>query len=218
LLAYLVYTASSLNTQVKNQNSNEKDLDQLIELLQARHNAQANSSRPRTSIKTLKQRTQLAPDAPAPRINDVIAVHGLEPTTRALEAWAARINGAPIIDVAHQMGISIEHAKKLIREVHDAIHDDLKENLALNRQLDLDRLDGILSSYYPSAKAGDAESAQVVLRALKHRAQLTGLEAPPVPGHSHPENVMIWIQNQLPQINRLVDSLPLELPPSPPAL
>jgi hypothetical protein len=158
----------------------------------------------------------LSPDAPAPRLSDKIAELGIEPTTLALEAWAARVRGAPIIDLAHAMGVSIKDAKALIKEVHDAIHEDLKENLSLNRQLDLDRIDGLLSSYYPQAKAGDTESANVVLRALKARASLVGLEAPPDPGRSHPENVMIWIQNQLPQINRLVDSLPLELPPSAP--
>jgi hypothetical protein len=199
---------------VENQKINERDLDQLIELLKAKHNARAPEPI-RAPIKALKQRTHLSPDAPAPRTNDLIAAHGIEPCTRALEAWSARVNGSPIIDVAHQLGLSINDAKRLIKEVHEAIAEDLKENLALNRQLDLDRIDGILSSYYPSAKAGDVESANVVLRAMRHRAQLVGLEAPPDPGRSHPENVMIWIQNQLPQINRLVDSLPLELPPAP---
>jgi hypothetical protein len=199
---------------VENQNINEKDLDQLIELLKARHQARSSSPKPRAPIKTLEQRTQLSADAPAPRLGDKIAELGLEPTTRALEAWAARVRGSPIIDVAHNMGISIESAKKLIKEVHEAIHEDLKENLGLNRQLDLDRIDGLLSSYYPSAKAGDTEAANVVLRAMKHRAQLVGLEAPPDPGRSHPEQILVWIQNSLPSINKLVDSLPLELPPS----
>jgi hypothetical protein len=215
LLAYWYNTAVYLNTQVENQNINEKDLDQLIELLRAKHQAR-HPAPSRAPIKELKQRTQLSPNAPAPRINDVIATHGLEPTTRALEAWAARVSGCPIIDIAHAMGVSIEHAKRLIREAHTAIAEDLKENLNLNRELDLARVDGLLSSYYPRARAGDVESANVVLRAMRHRAQLVGLEAPPDPGRSHPENVMIWIQNQLPSINRLVDSLPLELPPSAP--
>jgi hypothetical protein len=197
---------------VENQNINEKDFDQLIALLKAKRQARSQQRPP--SAKAIDKRSQLNPEAPAPRTSDAIAIHGLEPATRALEAWAARVNGTAIIDLAHEMGVSIGHAKKLIKEVHDAIHEDLKENLALNRALDLERIDGLLSRYYPQAKAGDPESAQVVLRALKHRAQLVGLEAPPDPGRSHPENVLIWIQNQLPQINRLVDSLPLELPPS----
>jgi hypothetical protein len=201
---------------VENQNKEGKDLDQLIELLWAKHQAQGNTAEARAPIKELKKRTQLPPDAPAPRTNDLIAIHGQEPCTRALEAWAARVNGVPIIDVAHTMGIGINEAKKLIKEVHDAIHEDLKENLALNRQLDLERIDGLLTRYYPQAKAGDTESAQVVLRALKHRAQLVGLEAPPDPGRSHPEQILVWIQNSLPSINKLVDSLPLELPPSAP--
>jgi hypothetical protein len=34
----------------------------------------------------------------------------------------------------------------------------------------------------------------------------------PVPGRSQPQNVLIWLQAQLPQINAIVDSLPPELP------
>jgi hypothetical protein len=200
---------------VENQNNNEKDFARLTELLKAKRKAQTRGSRP-PSIKEIEKRTQLTPEAPAPRTNAKIAELGEEPTTQALEAWAARVRGAPIIDLAHAMGIGIKDAKALIKEVHDAIHEDLKENLSLNRQLDLDRIDGLLSSYYPQAKAGDVECANVVLRALKARAQLVGLEAPPDPGRSHPETVMIWLQNSLPNINKLVDSLPLELPPSAP--
>jgi hypothetical protein len=53
------------------------------------------------------------------------------------------------------MGVSIEGAKELIRQAHAAIAEDLKENLEINRQLDLARIDGMLAVYYPQAKAGD---------------------------------------------------------------
>jgi hypothetical protein len=162
------------------------------------------------------KRTVMAPDAPAPVTGALIAQRGQEPTARSLEAWAARVRGAPIVDVAHGMGISIESAKVLIREAHDAIAEDLKTNLDLNRQLDLDRVDGLLGTYYPAAKGGDPDCANVVIKCLQHRAKLNGLEPQPDPGRSKPENVLIWIQNQLPSINRIVDAMPLELPPGAP--
>jgi hypothetical protein len=170
----------------------------------------------RRPVKMPIKRTQLAPDAPAPRVNGVVARHGSEPTNEALRAWEARVKGAPIVDVAHTLGMSIEGAKKLIQEVHDAVHEDLKANLELNRQLDLDRIDHLIGSYYGPAREGDHDSANVVLKCLAQRSKLTGIEPMPDPGRSNPQNVLVWIQNQLPSINRIVDSLPCELPPGAP--
>lgn len=167
-------------------------------------------------MREAEMRTPISPDAPAPRLNGVIAERGTELTANALAAWNARVSGVPIIDVAHEMGLSIGLTKKLISEVHEAIRDDLKETLDLNRQLDLERVDGLLNTFYPMARAGDTDSAAVTIRALQHRAKLTGIEPLPDPGRSHPTNVLMWINAQMPNINKLVDSLPLELPPSAP--
>lgn len=161
-------------------------------------------------------RTPLSPDAPAPQIQAVIARQGEEPTARALEAYAARLNGLPIIDVAQTLGVSIETAKHLINEAHTAIAEDLKSNLELNRQLDLGRIDGLLQTYYPAARQGDQDCANLVLKCIAQRAKLNGLEAPPDAGRSHPQNVLVWIQSQLPSINKIVDAMPLELPPTAP--
>src|SRR6267142_6554628 len=182
--------------------SSDPQLDAIVEELRAKPKAvrYPNASK-------LKARTQLAQDAPAPQLNAMIAEHGEEPTTRALEAWNARLAGAPIVDVAHQLGVSIELAKKLISEVHTAIYEDLKANVDLNRQLDLGRIDQIIQAHLPLAKAGEEKSANVVLRALSTRATLTGAVAPPDPVRGPgPQNVLVWVQQQLPSINRIVDS------------
>jgi hypothetical protein len=163
---------------------------------------------PKVSLK----RTELAPDAPAPKLGSFIEQHGPEPTKLALYAWEARVTGTPIIDVAHQLGLSIHAAKLLIGEVHQAIHEDLKANLDLNRQLDLARIDGLLQVYYPLAKAGDPDMAGVTIKCIQQRGKLIGLEAMPDPGRSNPQSVLVWIQNQLPTIHKLVDQLPIELP------
>ena len=157
------------------------------------------------------KRTELAPDAPAPRTHEMIAARGQELSCRATEAWAARLDGRPIVDIAHEMGLSISSAKALINEAHAAIAEDLKETLNLNRELDLHRIDGLLQTYYGQAKAGDLDSAQLVLKCLAHRAKLTGAEPPTQPGRTNePVNILNWIQVQMPSINRIVDALPLE--------
>lgn len=156
--------------------------------------------------------TELAPDAPAPHLNTQIAEHGEKLATEALRAWNARLEGEPIIDVAHNLGLSINAAKELIRQVHAAIHEDLKENLALNRQLDLERIDALLKTYYPQAKGGNLDAANFTVKALQHRAKLTGAEPLPDPGRTNqPQAVLVWIQQNLPNINRIVDALPREL-------
>ena len=154
--------------------------------------------------------TPLAPETPARSINEMVEARGSDLATQALGAWNARLAGVPIVDVAHQMGMSIAGAKQLIREAHDAIAEDLKVALAQNRELDLQRVDMILKTFLPAAKEGDRDSASIVLKALTHRARLTGTEPMPEAGRSNPQNVLVWIQQQLPSINKIVDGLPIE--------
>jgi hypothetical protein len=154
---------------------------------------------------------ELAETAPAPRLGTVVAQYGSEPTRAALAAWEARLQGTPMVDIAHAQGLSIEACKQLLREAHDAVKEDLKEALEMNRQLDLGRLDGLIKAYYAPATQGEQESAYIVLAALKQRAKLTGVEEPADPLRSRqPQNILVWIQNALPSINKIVDALPNE--------
>ena len=159
----------------------------------------------------------LAPDAPAPRLQKLVNEYGSGPCARALAAWQARMMGESIIEVARQVGLPIESAKELLREVHQAVAEDLKENLDLNRSLDLARIDSLIGAHLPKAQAGKIKSAQLVLRCLERRAKLIGIEPLPAPTHNHSQSVLVWIQAQMPGINKLVDSLPVELPPSAPS-
>lgn len=176
--------------------------------IERRHNP--GVTRELKALEATLEPTELAPDAPAPRTSEVISELGPEPSTTALAAWNARLKGTPIVDVAHSLGLSIAAAKSLLNEVHAALRDDLKANLELNRELDLQRIDTLLAAYYQPAKEGDIDAARLILKALSARAELTGAAAPKA---SHtvggPQNVLVWIQSQLPSINRLVDSLPL---------
>lgn len=195
-------------------------MDEFDELADAvAGNARERRAKRRTRpapMRDADKRTPLSVEAPAPRLEGVIAERGAEVTKQALEAWSARVEGTPIVDIAHDLDISINLAKQLIAEVHTAIREDLKENLELNRQIDLSRIDGLLQTFYPQARQGDLDAAAVTLRALQHRSKLTGIEPLPAPNQNHPQSVLIWVQQQMPNIHKLVDSLPLEMPPSAP--
>jgi hypothetical protein len=115
--------------------------------------------------------------------------------------------------VASDLGLSIDAAKVLIKQVHEAVAEDLKENLDQNRSIDLARIDQLIGAHYPKALAGKIKSSQLVLRCIERRAKLVGHEALPAPTHSTSTSVLCWIQTQLPSIHKLVDSLPAELPP-----
>jgi hypothetical protein len=170
----------------------------------------------RTEHLQLPAPDELAPDAPAPRLQQLMRDCGPGPCARALAAWQARMNGDSILQVACDMGLSIPAAKALLREVYEAISEDLKENVDFNRQLDLARIDTLIAAHLPKAQSGKVKSAQLVLRALERRSKLIGLEPLPAPTHSSSQSVLIWIQSQMPSINKLVDSLPPELPPTAP--
>jgi hypothetical protein len=174
-----------------------------------------NSHRPKgKAVKPLKTAVpgprKFTPDAPAPRLEALVERDGVDPTAKALAAWEARIKGSPVVDIAHAMGLSIDACRSLIKEAHQAVRDDLKDALELNRTLDLERIDGLLKTFYPMAREGHEESAYITLAALKHRSKLTGTEpgSERVPANLQPSQVLIWVQQALPNINRIVDSLP----------
>jgi hypothetical protein len=74
-----------------------------------------------------------------------------------------RIRGEPIVEIAHEFGLSIEAAKHLITETHNAIAEDLKANLEQNRALDLARIDRLRTT---AAKGGAEKAAQITLNAF----------------------------------------------------
>lgn len=167
--------------------------------------------------KSLPERTELTPDAPAPRIGEMLQAYGPKGLESSLKAWDMRLRGKPITDIAHEFCLSIEAARILIKEAHEALREDLKENVDQNRALDLARIDGLLATFYPAAQAGDDKAAAITLKCIERRAKLTGTE-PDVPNpRTEPTNVLVWVQQQLPAINRIVDALPVELAPGAPS-
>jgi hypothetical protein len=140
-----------------------------------------------------------------------VEAQGPELTAEAITAWDQKVAGHAIIDIAHSMQVSIETAKYLIRQVQAAVTDDLKESVTQNRELDLQRIDRLIRAWYPAACDGDEGAAGVMIKLLAQRAKLTGASNEQTELKTmQPQNVLVWIQNSLPAINRIVDNLPIE--------
>lgn len=166
----------------------------------------------KTPTKTeIAERTEFTSDAPAPRLEAVVESQGPELTAEALSAWDQKLNGHALVDIAHEMKVSIETARYLIKQVQTAVQDDLKESVTQNRELDLQRIDRLIKTWYPAATGGDEAATNVMIKLLAQRAKLTGASnEQPELKTMQPQNVLVWIQNSLPGIQKIVDSLPIE--------
>ena len=95
---------------------------------------------------------------------------------RAIAAVELRVQGRTYAQIAAQLGYSDEsggrHAvtRLLARREVESI-DEL-------RAVHSARLEGVLSSFWPTAAAGDTDAARIVLRTLASLAKLNGLDAP----------------------------------------
>jgi hypothetical protein len=165
----------------------------------------------RPTNEEIEQTSKLELSDPAPHIQAMVEARGPELTQQAINAWEMRRRGELPIDIANALHVSIETARALIREACDAVKEDLKENVELHKQLDLERIDSLVKTYLPSATRGDLDSAHLVLKAIGTRAKVLGQDKAPDPARGQQAPlVLAWIQNQLPAINRIVDSLPIE--------
>jgi hypothetical protein len=94
-------------------------------------------------------------------------------TQRALDL---RSTGASYHEVGRGMGISKTRAYQLVMAGMTAVDVKLEESVTTLRTLELLRLDAIAFAHWP--ERGNPRHADVILRVMKRRAKLLGLDAP----------------------------------------
>ena len=97
---------------------------------------------------------------------------------RRHEALKLRMAGYTYELISQQLGVSVKTAHQDIRRVLRNRAKETSKDADALLELELARIDELLLTYWPKAKIGDAESARIVLSALKRRVDLLGLEAP----------------------------------------
>tara|TARA_R110000737_G_scaffold52678_2_gene74028 strand:- start:365 stop:790 length:426 start_codon:yes stop_codon:yes gene_type:complete len=97
-------------------------------------------------------------------------------TERQTYLLRLRRRGHSVVAISEMLSVPVSSVqsslsgayKKLIQE-HEAIE---------AKQLELERLDEVQSSFYETAIEGDPKAAEVVFKAMDRRAKLLGLDAP----------------------------------------
>lgn len=124
---------------------------------------------------------------------------GIEETVipdREHKALELRKQGMSYRKIAHQLGVS--HV-----QVYRDIQSELKALAVLNadsaqelKQLELERLDRIISGLDHWVQAGNAQAAMAVLKAMDTRAKLLGLYEP----EKHENTVITWEDRAIAEI------------------
>lgn len=100
-------------------------------------------------------------------------IEAAEKRTRALQLRKA---GATFDQIAQQVGF--EGRGQACRAVQQELADLPKEDAAELRDLELARLDSLLTAMWPKAIGGNGWAVDRVLRIMERRARLAGLDQP----------------------------------------
>lgn len=102
--------------------------------------------------------------------------NGIEATERQRQAVELRKAGVGFQVIADKLGYK-DHSGAY-RAVKAALKKTLQEPADEVRRLELERIDAMLLGVWPRAKSGDDKAIESVLRLMKRRAALLGLDAP----------------------------------------
>jgi DNA-binding CsgD family transcriptional regulator len=100
------------------------------------------------------------------------------------KALELRKAGYSYKEIGAQLGISRVAAFQSVMRVLAAYEDDIKEQVPRVRQLELQRLDSMLTKLQPRINQGDDRAINSALKIGERRAKLMGLDAPLEIDHS----------------------------------
>jgi hypothetical protein len=109
------------------------------------------------------------------KVSDKVKIAAAE---RRLKVLELRRGGGSCRAISKQLGIS---AMQVSRDLGHGLSELLKLEVggtAERRALELDRLDGLWLSNWPTAMTGDIPAGQLILKISQRRAELLGLDAP----------------------------------------
>jgi len=100
------------------------------------------------------------------------------------KALELRKKGWSYNEIGAQLGISRVAAFQSVMRVLAAYEDDIKEQVPRVRQLELQRLDSMLTKLQPRINQGDDRAINSALKIGERRAKLMGLDAPVEVSHT----------------------------------
>lgn len=120
---------------------------------------------------------------PRPRVPaQLMAVNGTrnaERETRLAEAWALRIEGHTVRQIAERLSCSVSTAHEYLRTTLEELKANRDENADHWRRLQLARLDGTIADWLPISRNQQhpecARAAAICIKAIEVQSRLMGL-------------------------------------------
>lgn len=97
---------------------------------------------------------------------------------RRLKAVTLREAGASYQQIGDHLNVTKQRAHQLVEEACQEMEEKTKETAAAVIQLELQRLDRMVLSIYPKAKAGDLYSIDRMLKLSERRTKMLGIDPP----------------------------------------
>ena len=105
-----------------------------------------------------------------------------EREARRAEAWALRLAGSTVRQIAEAMNVSVGTASQYLQETLAELQTDSRESADSWRQIQLDRLDAIVAAWLPISRNPThpeaTRAAAIVVRAVEGQSRLLGLLVP----------------------------------------
>jgi hypothetical protein len=92
------------------------------------------------------------------------------------QALALRRAGHGYAEIGRRIGLTREGARQVVIRAYAKLSEEIAEETARARDVELDRNDAILTAWWDLAQQGDEKAAAVVLKALAQRHKILGLE------------------------------------------
>ena len=97
---------------------------------------------------------------------------------KAHKAFEMRKAGATYKQIGAALGFSPQYAYECITKNLGKMRKDMEQTIEDVREMELERLDGLLLGQWPRAKGGDSQAANTVVRIMERRSKVMGLDAP----------------------------------------
>jgi hypothetical protein len=92
------------------------------------------------------------------------------------QALALRRAGHGYAEIGRRIGLTRQGARAVVMRAYSQLSEEIMEETAKAREVELDRNDAILTAWWDAAQQGDDKAAAIVLKALAQRHKILGLE------------------------------------------
>ncbi len=113
-----------------------------------------------------------------PRRHSKTSRSNVEAREREMKAFEMRKAGATYMQIGDKLEVTKQGAHKMVKRVLDAMIAKTADDAVHVRELEIVRLDSLMLGLWPKARTGHEGAVDRVLRVMKRRAELMGLDAP----------------------------------------